>query len=68
MARRLSIWEQLIESLPGLCELELYETTQSWCSYQGPALEEFQRRGSDPVLTHFQGDLASSPLRARLGG
>lgn len=62
------IWEQLIECLPGLCELELYETTQSWCSYQGPTLEEFQQRGSDPVLTHFQGDLASSPLRALLGG
>lgn len=62
------IWEQLIDYLPGLAELELYETTQNWCRYEGPSLEAFQRRGSDPVLTHFQQDLAASPLRELLRG
>lgn len=62
------IWEQLIDYLPGLAELELYETTQNWCRYEGPSLEVFQRRGSDPVLTHFQQDLAASPLRRLLRG
>jgi 6-pyruvoyl tetrahydropterin synthase/QueD family protein len=62
------IWEQLIDALPGLIELELHETSQSWCSYQGPSLEEFQCRGSDPVLTYFQGNLGRSPLRELIGG
>jgi len=57
------IWEQLIDYLPGLVELELYETTQSWCTYRGPALETFQRKGSDPLMTHFAGDVGRSPLR-----
>ena len=61
------IWEQLIDYLPGLAELELHETTQSWCSYAGPSLAEFQQRGSDPVLHHFQRDLGASPLRSQLG-
>jgi len=57
------IWEQLIDYLPGLAELELYETTQSWCRYRGPSLEAFQDQGSDALLTFFQGDLGRSPLR-----
>jgi hypothetical protein len=57
------IWEQLIDYLPGLSELQLYETTQSWCSYCGPTLEAFQREGSDPLMTHFRNDLGQSPWR-----
>jgi 6-pyruvoyl tetrahydropterin synthase/QueD family protein len=58
------IWEQLIEYLPGLVELQLYETTQSWCNYTGPNLEEFQEQGSDRLMTHFIGDrLGQSHLR-----
>jgi hypothetical protein len=57
------IWEQLIDYLPGLAELELYETTQSWCRYRGPSLEAFRDQGSDALLTFFQGDLGRSPLR-----
>lgn len=58
------IWERLIEFLPGLAELELYETPQSWCRYAGPSLEEIQERGPDPLLRHFQQKaLGSSPLR-----
>ncbi len=48
------IWEQLIDYLPGLDELQMYETAQSYCCYQGPSLAEFQAQGSDPMLHHFQ--------------
>ena len=58
------IWEQLIEYLPGLVELQLYETTQSWCNYSGPSLEEFQQSGSDALMTYFlEPKLGESPLR-----
>jgi len=58
------IWEQLIEYLPGLVELQLYETTQSWCNYTGPSLEAFQQSGSDSLMTHFlDRKLGESPLR-----
>lgn len=48
------IWEQLIEYLPGLSGIRLYETTHSWCDYQGRALAEQQAAGSDPVLHPFR--------------
>lgn len=58
------IWEQLIEYLPGLVELQLYETTQSWCNYSGPSLDAFQQAGSDGLMTHFiEEQLGSSQLR-----
>ncbi|MES9991315.1 MAG: 6-carboxytetrahydropterin synthase [Candidatus Thiodiazotropha sp.] len=58
------IWEQLIEYLPGLVELQLYETTQSWCNYSGPTLEAFQESGSDRLMTHFNDQtLGESKLR-----
>lgn len=57
------IWERLIDYLPGLSGLTLYETPQSWCSFRGPTLEEHQRRGPEPVLRWFQGDLETSPWR-----
>ncbi len=58
------IWEQLIEYLPGLVELQLYETTQSWCNYMGPTLEEYQRKGNDRLMTYFTDEkLGQSHLR-----
>lgn len=58
------IWEQLIDYLPGLQELQLFETTQSWCTYAGPDLAEFQRCGPSRLQRHFaDGMLGSSPLR-----
>jgi 6-pyruvoyl tetrahydropterin synthase/QueD family protein len=58
------IWEQLIDYLPGLVELELYETPQSWCNYRGPDLETFQQQGSDSLMTHFQqNELGASKYR-----
>jgi len=48
------IWEQLIDYLPGLSGLRLYETTQSWCDYRGPTLEDHQRQGSSSLLSWLQ--------------
>lgn len=48
------IWEQLIEYLPGLSGIRLYETTHSWCDYQGRTLAEQQAAGSDSVLHPFR--------------
>lgn len=61
------IWEQLIDCLPALVELQLYETPQSWCCYRGPSLAEHQARGSSPLLAHFQdATLGRSRLRDQL--
>ncbi len=61
------IWEQLIDYLPGLVELQLYETEQSWCHYSGPSLENFQGSGSSFLLHHFNElDVSDSPLRAQI--
>jgi 6-pyruvoyl tetrahydropterin synthase/QueD family protein len=61
------IWEQLIEYLPGLVELQLYETAQSWCYYKGPDLETFQQSGSDSLLCYFSDSrLGESQLREQI--
>jgi 6-pyruvoyl tetrahydropterin synthase/QueD family protein len=62
------VWEQLIDYLPGLVELELHETPQSWCSYRGPRLEEREGWGGDALLGHFADPaLGRSPLRELIG-
>ena len=61
------IWEQLIEYLPGLIELQTYETTQSFCQYRGPSLEEIQKNNGKTPLKHFsQPELGRSVLRQLL--
>ena len=47
------IWEQLIDYLPGMVELQTYETTQSYCTYQGPSLDQIQKGKDRDVLKHF---------------
>ena len=37
------IWEKLIEYLPGLTELQIYETSQSHCCLLGPSLDELAK-------------------------
>lgn len=62
------IWERLIDYLPGLVELQTFETTQSYCVYQGPSLEEFQQNKNETPLKHFANpDLGQSVLRKLLG-
>jgi 6-pyruvoyl tetrahydropterin synthase/QueD family protein len=61
------IWEQLIDYLPGLQELQTYETTQSYCTYCGPSLEDIQKGGKQVSLKHFsQPELGKSVLRKQL--
>ena len=61
------IWEQLIDYLPGLQELQTYETTQSYCTYRGPGLEDIQKGGNQVSLKHFsQPELGKSVLRKQL--
>ncbi len=61
------IWEQLIDYLPGLIELQTFETTQSYCQYRGPSLEQMQKTQIDSGLKHFsKDDLGRSLLRNQL--
>jgi len=63
------IWERLIEYLPGLVELQLYETGQSWCHYSGPELESFQTSGSNYLLHYFNElDGRDLPFREQITG
>ena len=48
------MWEQLIEYLPSLQELEIHETESSYCQYRGPTLEEYLQNGPQMLLRHFQ--------------
>ncbi|QMU61015.1 MAG: 6-carboxytetrahydropterin synthase [Gammaproteobacteria bacterium] len=58
------IWEKLIEYLPGLTELQIYETSQSHCTYKGPSLDEMQKKGQSALLRYFVSDeLGKSQLR-----
>lgn len=61
------IWEALIDYLPGLSGLRLYETTQSWCDYRGPTLAEHQLGGSSPLLHAFD-QVDGAQRRRRLLG
>jgi len=60
------IWEQLIEYLPGLSGIRLYETTNSWCDYQGRSLAEQQVQGSESLLYPFRAKSDYTELRRRL--
>ncbi|MCB1800418.1 MAG: 6-carboxytetrahydropterin synthase [Gammaproteobacteria bacterium] len=60
------IWECLIEYLPGLSGLRLFETTQSWCDYRGPTLEEYQAQGSAGLLHPFSRSMLDTDKRESL--
>ena len=61
------IWEQLIDYLPGLVELQTYETTQSYCIYKGPSLDQMQKAQDEGSLKHFaRSSLGKSVLRQQL--
>lgn len=61
------IWEQLIDYLPGLVELQIHETESSYCRYRGPSLAAFQIEGENRLLSHFTNSaLGRSQLRRQL--
>ena len=61
------IWQRLIDYIPSLEELNVYETENSHCTYVGPSLEEWQ--GSGCILpSHFDDpQLGRSVLRRQSG-
>lgn len=62
------IWERLIDYIPSLEELNLYETENSYCSYSGPSLEEWQALGQEIYPSHFDDpQLGRSNLRRQSG-
>ena len=62
------VWEQLIEYLPNLFELQIYETESSYCSYRGPELADYQQHGLQMTGRYFSSpNLGRSALRQRLG-
>lgn len=62
------IWEQLIDYLPSLFELQIYETEHSYCSYRGPDLAEYRQHGTQSTGRYFSApNLGRSALRQRLG-
>lgn len=61
------IWEQLIDYLPGLIELQIHETEHSYCCYRGPSLAAFQTQGENRLLNHFTNpSLGRSQVRQQL--
>ncbi len=61
------IWERLIDYLPGLVELQIHETEQSYCCYRGPSLAVYQVEGQNHLLKHFKDPaLGRSVLRQQL--
>jgi 6-pyruvoyl-tetrahydropterin synthase len=48
------IWEILIEYLPNLKKIKIYETETSYCEFTGNSLEEFMKYGQSEILTYFK--------------
>lgn len=50
------VWSVLIEFIPGLREIEIYETPDSSCMYRGPSLEDmkYHKESIDFYLKYFQ--------------
>ena len=60
------IWQQLIDYLPNLSELLIYETDSSYCRFSGPALEELQNGVECMPSAFAQKQLGHSPIRRRV--
>lgn len=51
------IWFTLIECLPGLSKIRVYETPDSWADYEGPSVEDLKKNKNHPdlmLIKHFQ--------------
>jgi len=62
------IWFTLLEVLPGLSIIRLYETPDSWTEYTGPSFNELKKNKTHPdllLLKHFQ---VFNSFRSRLIG
>ena len=48
------IWEELIEYLPNLKKIKIYETETSYCEYEGTNLDNYIKNGPSEILTYFK--------------
>lgn len=62
------IWEHIIDYIPSLEEINIYETDTSYCTFCGPSLEEWQINGCRILDSHFNNpQLGCSILRRQSG-
>ena len=59
------IWQQLIDYLPNLSELLIYETDSSYCRFSGPTLEDLQNGAECMPSAFAQKQLGHNPVRRR---
>ncbi len=57
------IWQQLIDYLPNLSELLIYETDSSYCRFSGPSLEALQNGAQCMPSAFEQKQLGHAPVR-----
>ena len=48
------IWEILIEYLPNLKKIKIYETETSYCEFKGNDLDEYLKSGPSQILGYFK--------------
>ena len=48
------IWEILIEYLPNLKKLKIYETETSFCEFEGNSLDDYLKYGPSEILGYFK--------------
>ena len=48
------IWEILIEYLPNLKKIKIYETETSYCEFKGNDLDEYLKSGPSEILGYFK--------------
>jgi len=48
------IWEILIEYLPSLKKIKIYETETSYCEFKGNDLDEYLKSGPSEILGYFK--------------
>ncbi len=61
-------WQRLLDYIPSLTEINIYETENSHCTFNGPTLEEWQDNGYAILPSHFSNpQLGRSILRRQSG-
>ena len=48
------IWEILIEYLPNLDSIKIYETETSFCEFQGSSLDDYLKSGPSEIVGHYK--------------
>ena len=48
------IWEILIEYLPSLSKIKIFETETSFCEFEGQSLDEYLKNGPSEILSYFK--------------